>query len=101
MNFFSLRDRTPCRAPRPLVDTGSTCSVDTVRDSPERTTLHMRRKLLALVAVSLMATASITACDDSDGSSDGGGGTTTGSGKARVGIILPDTKSSQRWGTDD
>jgi len=61
----------------------------------------MRRKLLALVAVGLMATASITACDDSDGTSDGAGGSNKGSGKERVGVILPDTKSSQRWGTDD
>ena len=65
----------------------------------------MRKKLLAIAAVGLMATATMTACDDSDGTSDAGsgGGGTTGNqnGKARVGVILPDTKSSQRWGTDD
>ncbi|MGK5685475.1 sugar ABC transporter substrate-binding protein [Actinoplanes sp. URMC 104] len=68
----------------------------------------MRKKLLALAAVGLMATATMTACDDSGDSSDassgggsgnsGGGG---GGGKARVGVILPDTESSARWGNDD
>ncbi len=62
----------------------------------------MRKEMLALAAVGLLATAAMTGCDDSDGGSDGSsGGTTTGSGEARVGVILPDTKSSQRWGTDD
>jgi D-xylose transport system substrate-binding protein len=64
----------------------------------------MRTKLLAWAAVGLLAAASVTACDDTDSSSDAGSGSgSTGgkSGKARVGVILPDTKSSQRWGTDD
>jgi D-xylose transport system substrate-binding protein len=63
----------------------------------------MRKKLLALTAVGLLATAAMTACDDSDQTSDAGSGNGSdgGSGKARVGVILPDTKSSQRWGTDD
>src|SRR4051812_26977000 len=65
----------------------------------------MRKKLMAVVAIGLMATATMTACDDSDQSSDASSGTdsTTGNqnGKARVGVILPDTKSSQRWGSDD
>jgi D-xylose transport system substrate-binding protein len=62
----------------------------------------MRKKLLALTAVGLMATAAMTGCDDADQGSDAGsGGTTTGSGDARIGVILPDTKSSQRWKVDD
>jgi D-xylose transport system substrate-binding protein len=62
----------------------------------------MRKKLLALATVGLLATVTMTACDDSDQSSNAGSGSTgSGSGKARVGVILPDTKSSQRWGTDD
>jgi D-xylose transport system substrate-binding protein len=64
----------------------------------------MRKKLLALATVGLLATATMTACDDSDQSSNassGGSDSGAGSGKARVGVILPDTKSSQRWGTDD
>jgi len=63
----------------------------------------MRKKLLALATVGLLATATMTACDDSDQSGDAssGGSSGSGSGKARVGVILPDTKSSTRWSTDD
>jgi D-xylose transport system substrate-binding protein len=61
----------------------------------------MRKKLLALVAVGLMGTATMTACDDSDQTSDTGSSTTTGTGKARVGVILPDTSSSARWEAND
>ncbi|MFC7277873.1 sugar ABC transporter substrate-binding protein [Paractinoplanes rhizophilus] len=63
----------------------------------------MRKKLLALATVGLLATATMTACDDSDGSSDaeGGSGSGSGSGKARVGVIMPDTKSSTRWANED
>ncbi|MCM4079857.1 sugar ABC transporter substrate-binding protein [Paractinoplanes hotanensis] len=60
----------------------------------------MRKGLFALAAVSLLATGSIAACGDDSGSDSG----STGGGSAaagKVGIILPDTKSSQRWGTDD
>ena len=59
----------------------------------------MRKKLLALAAVGMLATATMTACDDSNKSSDasGGSGSGNGSGKARVGVILPDTESSTRW----
>ncbi|GAA0495388.1 sugar ABC transporter substrate-binding protein [Paractinoplanes deccanensis] len=62
----------------------------------------MRKKLLALAMAGVMATATMTACDDSSDSSEASGGTNTSNGgKARVGVILPDTKSSQRWGNDD
>ncbi|SNY55058.1 sugar ABC transporter substrate-binding protein [Paractinoplanes atraurantiacus] len=61
----------------------------------------MRRKLLALAMAGVMATATMTACDDSDGSSDASNTNTSSGGKARVGVILPDTVSSQRWGNDD
>jgi len=60
----------------------------------------MRKKLLALAAVGLLASATMTACDDSNKSSNdasGGSGSGGGSGKARVGVILPDTESSTRW----
>ncbi|MET0494087.1 MAG: substrate-binding domain-containing protein [Actinoplanes sp.] len=58
----------------------------------------MRKGMFALGAVGLLAAGSIAACGD-DTTSDSGstGGTTVG----KVGIILPDTSSSQRWGTDD
>ncbi|XVU20963.1 sugar ABC transporter substrate-binding protein [Actinoplanes sp. CA-054009] len=61
----------------------------------------MRKKLLALAMAGVMATATMTACDDSDDSSDASNASTSGGGKARVGVILPDTVSSQRWGNDD
>ena len=64
----------------------------------------MRKKLMACVALGLMASATMTACDDSGSSTDassGGGSTGNQNGKARVGVIMPDTKSSQRWGSDD
>jgi D-xylose transport system substrate-binding protein len=59
----------------------------------------MRKGMFALAAASLLATGSIAACGggDNGGSGSSGGGSSTG----KVGIILPDTKSSQRWGTDD
>ncbi|XVV17124.1 sugar ABC transporter substrate-binding protein [Actinoplanes sp. CA-131856] len=61
----------------------------------------MRKKLLALAMAGVMATATMTACDDGDDSSDASNASTSGGGKARVGVILPDTVSSQRWGNDD
>jgi D-xylose transport system substrate-binding protein len=57
----------------------------------------MRKGLLAL-AVGVLAVGGMAACgNDSGGDSGSTGGSTTGT----VGIILPDTKSSQRWSVDD
>jgi D-xylose transport system substrate-binding protein len=66
----------------------------------------MRKRLLTFAAVGLLATATMTACDSSDDqtSTAATNSTTTvgkGAGKARVGVILPDTVSAQRWGTAD
>ena len=63
----------------------------------------MRKRLLAIAAVGLMATATMTACDDSGDTGDAGNdsGTSSGSGKARVGVIFPDTESSTRWANED
>lgn len=64
----------------------------------------MRKRLLAIAAVGLMATATMTACDDSGDTGDTGndtGSTSSGSGKARVGVIFPDTRSSTRWANED
>jgi len=58
----------------------------------------MRKGLFALAAVGLLATGSVAACGDDKGSDSG---SSSGSSKGKVGVILPDTKSSQRWGTDD
>jgi D-xylose transport system substrate-binding protein len=60
----------------------------------------MRKGLFALAAVGLLATGGLAACGKDDKGSDSGSGGTKAGGK-QVGIILPDTKSSQRWGTDD
>src|SRR5687768_777654 len=59
----------------------------------------MRKGLFALAAAGLLATGSVAACGDSTE-----GGTDTGSGAkagGKVGVILPDTKSSARWATAD
>jgi len=60
----------------------------------------MRKGLFALAAVGLLATGSVAACGDDD-SSTPSGGSSGAAATGKVGIILPDTKSSQRWGTDD
>ncbi|GAA0440604.1 sugar ABC transporter substrate-binding protein [Actinoplanes capillaceus] len=59
----------------------------------------MRKGLFALAAVGLMA-GSMAACGTDDGG-DTGTGTGTGSSAGKVGVILPDTKSSARWATAD
>ena len=64
----------------------------------------MRTKMFALMAVGLLALGGTAACTGDD--SDSGTGTDTaaarsGAGGGKVGVILPDTNSSQRWGTDD
>jgi len=64
----------------------------------------MRKNLLAFAAIGLLATATMTACDSSTQTTAASTSTTTigkGDGKARVGVIMPDTKSAQRWTTDD
>ena len=60
----------------------------------------MRKGLFALAAVGLLATSSMAACGDDSGDTPTGGASGAASA-GKVGIILPDTKSSQRWGTDD
>jgi len=57
--------------------------------------------MFALAAVGLLSVGSIAACGDDDSGSSGSTGGSTASAAGKVGIILPDTKSSQRWGTDD
>jgi D-xylose transport system substrate-binding protein len=60
----------------------------------------MRKGLFALAAVGLLATGSVAACGD-DKKDSGSGSGSTGTATGKVGVILPDTKSSQRWSTDD
>ncbi|MEU4424988.1 substrate-binding domain-containing protein [Actinoplanes sp. NPDC024001] len=59
----------------------------------------MRKGLFALAAVGLMATGSIAACGDNG--DDSGSSGDSGSAAGKVGVILPDTKSSARWATAD
>jgi D-xylose transport system substrate-binding protein len=65
----------------------------------------MRTKMFALAVVGLLTMGSMVACSD-DGSSDSSGTNAagakgSGNGTGKIGVILPDTTSSQRWGTDD
>ncbi|WP_203681248.1 sugar ABC transporter substrate-binding protein, partial [Actinoplanes siamensis] len=61
----------------------------------------MRKGLFALAAVGLLATGSMAACGDDKGD-DAGSASGGAAGKAgKVGVILPDTKSSARWETAD
>ena len=60
----------------------------------------MRKGMFALAAVGLLAVGSVAACGGDDG--DTGSGSTGGSAApGKVGVILPDTASSQRWSTAD
>ena len=62
----------------------------------------MRTKLPALAAVGLIALSGMSACTDDDGGGTASGGSARGgTGAGKVGVILPDTTTSQRWGTDD
>ena len=59
----------------------------------------MRKALVGLAAVALLATAGMTACSmNGNAGTDGSGG---GGKGAKVGVILPDVTSGQRWRTDD
>jgi len=58
----------------------------------------MRKGMFALAAVGLLAAGSVAACGQDSGTDSG---STDGSSIGKVGIILPDTASSQRWGSDD
>jgi D-xylose transport system substrate-binding protein len=59
----------------------------------------MRKGMFALAAVGLLAAGSTAACGGDDSTTSSGSGSTSTVGK--VGVILPDTASSQRWGSDD
>jgi len=56
----------------------------------------MRRGIIALAAAGLLAVTGLTACGDDDGG-DGG----SADKKPKIGVILPDSKSSARWETAD
>ncbi|WP_430780503.1 sugar ABC transporter substrate-binding protein [Actinoplanes sp. G11-F43] len=60
----------------------------------------MRKGLFALAAAGLVATGSMAACGTEE-ASEPGSGATGGASAGKVGVILPDTKSSARWATAD
>jgi D-xylose transport system substrate-binding protein len=53
----------------------------------------MRKAMIALTAVGMLTTGSMAACSDGSGT-DGGGST---SARAKIGVILPDSATSNRW----
>ena len=62
------------------------------------------RRVLAIGGALCALSFGIAACggDDDNASTSGGGASTTGGGKAqKVGVLLPDTKSSVRWESFD
>lgn len=62
----------------------------------------MRLKRTACIAaIAAMATTGLAACGSGDDSNKGGGSTGAAKVKGKVGIILPDTKSSVRWESFD
>ncbi|MFE9200614.1 sugar ABC transporter substrate-binding protein [Micromonospora sp. NPDC007230] len=56
----------------------------------------MRKGFLTFAAVGLLATGSMAACGDNGGSDQAGSAK-----KPKIGVILPDSKSSARWETAD
>ena len=54
----------------------------------------MRSKLLAVVTAGVLTLGGLAACTDDDKAPNRAKGT-------KVGVILPDTSTSQRWGSDD
>jgi D-xylose transport system substrate-binding protein len=60
--------------------------------------------MFALAVVGLIALGGTAACTDDGagaGTTGADGGAKVSAGGGKVGVILPDTESSQRWGTDD
>jgi D-xylose transport system substrate-binding protein len=60
----------------------------------------MRKGIVAVTAIGAVALSGIAACGSSSNNS-GGGGSTTSAKQPYVGVILPDTKSSARYETQD
>ncbi|MEV4118965.1 substrate-binding domain-containing protein [Micromonospora sp. NPDC049645] len=56
----------------------------------------MRKGILTIAAVGLLTTGGLTACSDDSGSGSAGSDKTP-----KIGVILPDSKSSARWETAD
>ncbi|MFI7540314.1 sugar ABC transporter substrate-binding protein [Actinoplanes sp. NPDC049599] len=56
----------------------------------------MRKKLVAVATAGVLTLGGLTACTDDDNNKAAAGKNGT-----KVGVILPDTSTSQRWGSDD
>jgi D-xylose transport system substrate-binding protein len=63
------------------------------RDSSERTA--ELRKMLAIAATGVLLSSAVAACGDSDKPGE------AGSGDVRIGVVLPNTQSAQRWKKDE
>src|SRR3954453_3419572 len=66
----------------------------------------MRMRLVGLVAMGAVGALGLAACGSSSSSTSssaaaGGSSSAAGGGGAQVGVILPDTQSSQRWESFD
>jgi D-xylose transport system substrate-binding protein len=78
---MNARGRTPCKEERHV---------------------SKRSTFWALAAAGVLAMSGLAACGDDDDDGGGGGGGDGGGGDGgRVGVLLPDTKSSVRWETVD
>jgi D-xylose transport system substrate-binding protein len=62
--------------------------------------MHMRKGILSLMAVGLLATGGLAACG-SNSTSPSSGSSGGGAKTPKIGVILPDSKSSARWETND
>jgi D-xylose transport system substrate-binding protein len=65
----------------------------------------MRKAMASFAVFGMLTMGGLSACTSDDGNGDaassGGGTKATSTGQGKVGVILPDTKSAQRWKTDD
>ncbi|MDQ7903304.1 sugar ABC transporter substrate-binding protein [Phytohabitans sp. ZYX-F-186] len=60
----------------------------------------MRKGILSIATASVLALGSLAACGDDSGS-DAGSGSNGGGKTPKIGVILPDSASSDRWETAD
>jgi D-xylose transport system substrate-binding protein len=61
----------------------------------------MRKGILSTAAVSVALLAGLTACGSDDSGTTAGSETSAAKPKGKIGVILPDSKSSARWETAD
>jgi D-xylose transport system substrate-binding protein len=59
--------------------------------------MHMRKGILSTAAVSVTLLAGLTACGSDDSGTSASPGASKAAPKGKVGVILPDSKTSGRW----